>query len=375
MLRDKRIKALVVRSFPVKGDLNRPADLKLIQETGAEMHREVREFDPVQNRMRNRGTSYLVQIMDDYDLLPVHNFKYGSHPDTPKINGDVWEKRLTQGLTDGCWYGCTVACAHAVDGYEVKTGPYKGQTVIVDSPEYETLAGVGSNCGIFDPEAILEIAFYCDTYGLDTISVGVAIATLMEASERGLITEHVPWGDPEAVVAWVERIARKEGLGGQIAELGLENWARSVGADFVMTIKGVEVPMHDPRGKMGLGIQYATSSKGATHCDGFHDHAYIDPSGAPELGIPGGLERTGLEGKAPYIVLSEDWRTVVNSAVCCYFTMRENGPVRNIEDLAEDTCEHQDRRARYAARAGYIEGPDPEDHRRHRCRRRAVSID
>ncbi|MBE9507466.1 MAG: aldehyde:ferredoxin oxidoreductase, partial [Chloroflexi bacterium] len=172
VFRDKRIKALVVRTFPVKGNSNHPADPARIARTGAAMHKEVATFDPVQNRMRSRGTPYLVQIMDDYDLLPVHNYKFGSHPDTPKINGDVWEKRFTQGLPDGCWYGCTVSCAHAVDGYEVRTGPYKGQKVIVDGPEYETIGGCGSNCGIFEPWALLEINFYCDTYGIDTISFG-----------------------------------------------------------------------------------------------------------------------------------------------------------------------------------------------------------
>ncbi|MDZ7776173.1 MAG: aldehyde ferredoxin oxidoreductase C-terminal domain-containing protein [Bacteroidales bacterium] len=79
---------------PFAGDADHPAYLDRIIEVGTDMHREVATWDSKQNRMRNRGTSYLVQIMDDYDLLPVMNFKYGSHPETPKINGDVWEGAL-----------------------------------------------------------------------------------------------------------------------------------------------------------------------------------------------------------------------------------------------------------------------------------------
>ena len=63
-------------------------------------------------------------------------------------------------MADGCWYGCSLACAKGVDDFELKTGPYKGQKVCVDGPEYETVAGLGSNCGIFDPEFVIEGNFY-----------------------------------------------------------------------------------------------------------------------------------------------------------------------------------------------------------------------
>ena len=61
--------------------------------------------------MRRQGTAHLVEVMDAYDLLPVHNFQYGKHPDTPKIDSQVWDKRFTQGIPDHCWYGCGMACS------------------------------------------------------------------------------------------------------------------------------------------------------------------------------------------------------------------------------------------------------------------------
>ncbi len=280
VLRDKKVKALVVRSFPIKGDMNHPADLARIQATGAAMHREVHEFDPIQNRMRSRGTSYLVQIMDDYDLLPVHNYRFGSHPETPKINGDVWEERLTQGLPDGCWYGCTVSCAHAVDGYEVKSGPYKGQKVIVDSPEYETLAGVGSNCGIFDPEAILEIAFYCDTYGIDTISFGTAMAFVMECYEAGVLDKEktggleLNFGNADAALAVLHQVARGEGFGlifGQGIRRMKAYFVEHFGADpqFVQDIgmesKGLEYSEYMTKESLAQQGGYGLTNKGPQH--------------------------------------------------------------------------------------------------------------
>jgi len=280
VFRDKRIKALLVRSGPVRGDSNGPADLGRLARTGADMHREVREFDPVQNRMRSRGTSYLVQIMDDYDLLPVHNFRYGSHPETPRINGDVWESRFTQGLPDGCWYGCTVSCAHAVDAYEVKTGPYKGQRVIVDGPEYETIAGVGSNCGIFDPEAILEINFYCDTYGIDTISFGTAMAFAMECYEAGVLDREktggleLSFGNASAALEVLHQVGRGEGFGlifGQgirrMKETFVERWGADPQflQDIGMEAKGLEYSEYVTKESLAQQGGYGLTNKGPQH--------------------------------------------------------------------------------------------------------------
>ncbi|MBN1815116.1 MAG: aldehyde:ferredoxin oxidoreductase, partial [Anaerolineae bacterium] len=280
VFRDKRIKALVVKSPPVQGDSNHPADRARIAAAGARLHKEIHDYDDQQNRMRRRGTPYLVQIMDDYHLLPVHNFKFGSHPDSPKINGDVWEARFTQGLPDGCWYGCTMACAHAVDGFELRTGPYKGQRVIVDGPEYETIAAVGSGCGIFDPDAILELNFYCDTYGLDTISYGTLTAFVMECYEAGILDEEkaggldLRFGNAEASLALLHQMARGEGFGliaGQGVRRMKQIFAEEYGADpqflqdIGMEAKGLEYSMYIPKESLAQQGGYGLTNKGPQH--------------------------------------------------------------------------------------------------------------
>jgi aldehyde:ferredoxin oxidoreductase len=281
VFRDKRIKALVVKSGPVRGDSNQPADPERIARVGAKLHKEIHDYDDLQGRlMRRRGTTYLVQIMDDYDLLPVHNFKFGSHPDTPKINGDVWQARLTQGLPDGCWYGCTLACAHAVDGYTVRTGPYMGQTVIVDGPEYETIAGTGSNCGIFDPEALLEINFYCDTYGLDTISFGTGMAFVMECYEAGILDQEktggleLEFGNADAVLELLHQMGRGEGFGkivGQGIRRMKEHFVKEYGADpaflqdIGMEAKGLEYSEYVTKESLAQQGGYGLTNKGPQH--------------------------------------------------------------------------------------------------------------
>jgi aldehyde:ferredoxin oxidoreductase len=280
VLRDKRIKALVVRSQPVKGDLNKPANPERIAKAGVKLHKEIHDYDDQQCRMRKRGTPYLVQIMDDYDLLPVHNFKFGSHKDTPKINGDVWEARLTQGLPDGCWYGCTLACSHAVDEYTVSSGPYRGEKVIVDGPEYETIAGVGSACGIFEPDAVLEMNFYCDTYGIDTISFGTSVAFAMECYEAGVLNKEktggleLNFGNSDAAIEILHQMGRGEGFGkvvGQGIRRMKKHFVKEFDADssfledIGMEAKGLEYSEYVTKESLAQQGGYGLANKGPQH--------------------------------------------------------------------------------------------------------------
>jgi aldehyde:ferredoxin oxidoreductase len=191
VFRDKMLKAIVVRYSGLRGDSNRPANPTLIRRAGQRINREIATLDDLQNQMRKVGTPYLVEIMDHFELLPVHNFRYGSHPEVHKIESAVWKNLFTQGLPDGCWVGCTLACSHGVDHFHPRTGPYKGQGVLVDGPEYETVAGLGANLGIFEPRDILELNFelnfYCDTYGIDTISFANSVAFVMECYQEGIL--------------------------------------------------------------------------------------------------------------------------------------------------------------------------------------------
>lgn len=280
VFRDKKIKALVVKYAGVKGDTNKPADKDTINKLGVKMHKEIHDLDDMQNSMRKTGTSYLVKIMNDYDLLPTHNFKFGSHPEAYKISADEWKKWFTVTKTDGCWYGCTLACAKTVDVFELKTGPYKGQKVCVDGPEYETIAGVGSNCGIFDPEYILECNFYCDTYGIDTISFGTLTAFVMECYENGIINKEITgglelnFGNKEAAMELLHQMGRGEGFGliaGQGVRRMKKIFVKEYGADpdflqdIGMEAKGMEYSEYLPKESLAQQGGYGLTNKGPQH--------------------------------------------------------------------------------------------------------------
>ncbi len=279
VFRDKKIKALVAKAPNFNVKTNHPADLEGLKEVARLHSNEIRTLDPKQNEMSIVGTTHLIPIMNEFDLLPVHNFKFGSHPDADKIGSDAYRKRFTKGF-DGCWIGCSVACSHGVMDFELKTGPFKGHKVFVDGPEYETIAGVGSNCGIFDPDWILEMNFYCDTYGLDTISVGTSIAFVMECYERGLIGKEafggleLNFGNKDAAMEIVHQMARGEGFGkimGQGIRYMKSLFAEKYGADtnilqdIGMEAKGLEYSEYVTKESLAQQGGYGLALKGPQH--------------------------------------------------------------------------------------------------------------
>lgn len=276
---DKKIKAVVARFGAVSMKSNNPADLealKLVTKTHA---KEIHELDPKQNRMALVGTTHLVPIMNDHDCLPVHNFKFGSHPESRLIGEEAYELIFDKGF-DGCWKGCAVACAHGVKNFSPFTGPYRGKKVFVDGPEYETIAGCGSNLGIFDAQTILEINFYCDAYGLDTISVGTSLGFVMECFENNLITtDHtngmdLSFGSRYNALELIHQMARGEGFGAIVGK-GIRQmkkiFAKEFGADpaFMQDIgmesKGLEFSEYITKESLAQQGGYGLALKGPQH--------------------------------------------------------------------------------------------------------------
>lgn len=276
---DKGIRAIVARWDTISLSTNKPADKESLK-TVAKLHSsEIVELDPKQNEMARIGTTHLVPIMNDFDLLPTFNFKYGRHVGGNLIGKDVFQHIFDPGF-DGCWMGCAVACSHGVKDFVPFTGPYKGQKVFVDGPEYETIAGCGSNLGIFDPYAIVELNFYCDAYGLDTISIGTCIAFVMECFETGLINEThtgglaLNFGNRLAALELVHQMANGEGFG-KIVGQGVRRmktiFAEEFGAnpeimrDIGMESKGLEFAEYVSKESLAQQGGFGLALKGPQH--------------------------------------------------------------------------------------------------------------
>ncbi|MFW6054264.1 MAG: aldehyde ferredoxin oxidoreductase family protein [Thermodesulfobacteriota bacterium] len=276
---DKGLKGLVVKCTSFSVDSNNPADKDALKTCAKAHTRNILELDPKQNEMAKGGTTFITMIMNDHDLLPTHNFRYGQHPQAKNLAADVFRRLFDPGF-DGCWYGCSVACAHGVKNFVPTTGPYKGQQVFVDGPEYETIAGVGSNLGIFDPYTVLEINFYCDAYGIDTISFGTATAFAMDCYDSGLIGKEqtggldLSFGNRWSALEVLHQMASGQGFGptiGRGVRWMKELFSREYGADAAlmqdigMESKGLEFSEYISKESLAQQGGYGLALKGPQH--------------------------------------------------------------------------------------------------------------
>ncbi len=281
VLRNKKIAAIVVKYKGVKGSSNNPANPELLKKAGQRLTKEILSLDHIQNGMRETGTANLLDHMNNHNCLPVHNYQFSSHPQAVNISNKVWLNRFSQKQPgDSCWIGCNLRCSHAVDQFKLKTGPLKGEEVIVDGPEYETAAGFGGNCGCFDPDVVLEANFYCDHYGLDTIGVSTTIAFLMECYENGILNKErtggldLTFGNSNALLELIHQIAQGEGFG-KIAGQGVrrckkyfaehyqadENFLNDIG----MECKGMEFSEYGTKESLAQQGGYGIANKGPQH--------------------------------------------------------------------------------------------------------------
>jgi len=204
--------------------------------------------------------------------LPVRNFRDGLFPEVEKIHGGVIKDTIRINM-EGC-YACPVRCKKVVqfdDPYHVDA--------VYGGPEYETIAAIGSNCGVDDVKAICKGNERCGAYSLDTISTGGVIAFAMECFERGLLTTkdtgglELRFGNGDAMIKAIDLITRREGIGDLMAE-GTARMAQKIGKGseaFAMNAKGLEAGMHEPRLRHTLGISWTVSPTGADHMFGIGD--------------------------------------------------------------------------------------------------------
>ncbi len=154
----------------------------------------------------------------------------------------------------------------------------------------------------------------------------------MECFEHGLIdlkeTQGIDlrFGNASAMVTMVERIAKRQGLGDWLAE-GTRRAAEKIGGDakyFAMQVKGQELPMHDPRGKVGVGLGYAINEAGADHLTAPHDTMVVDPESIGyKAAIPLGVEvmpaRELSQRKARNYSILENWTSAGKVTGICFF--------------------------------------------------------
>jgi aldehyde:ferredoxin oxidoreductase len=284
--------------------------------------------------------------------LPTYNFNSGVFDGWEAIDGETLYNTLLAGSQEGqqdrkgrdTCYGCIVRCKRVA---EFKQGPYSADP-LYGGPEYESIAGLGSYCGIDDLPAICHANELCNKYGIDTISGGATIAWSMEAFEAGVLTTEdtggleLKFGDAALMVKLVQMICDREGFGDILAEGSARAAARlGKGAEFLITAKGQEAPAHMPQVKRSLALIYAVNSFGSDHESSDHDSTYEEDSYKAyedrygSLGLNKPMSALSLDSdKVEFVRISQQFFSMLDSVNLCHFVWGVSWPLYGPEQAA-----------------------------------------
>jgi aldehyde:ferredoxin oxidoreductase len=282
------------------------------------------------------GTSLLIELYNGMGVLPTRNARESTFEGAQSISGRLLMDRYV--IKPKSCFGCPVHCSHF---YVVNEGPYAGTAG--EGPEFETLCAFGSRCGNSNLESILAANNLCNQYGLDTISTGGVIAFAMECYEKGLLTKgeadriELAWGNHEAIIALIHKIAWREGIGDLLAEGVARISSEIPGSEaFALHVKGLETPEQDVRGLKSWGLGWAVSSRGADHCRAFPlAETTWKPEEAKRLfGTTNAADRFSYDGKPEMVKWYEECSAVGDALEFCRIAqLGLNMPLDLIADI------------------------------------------
>jgi aldehyde:ferredoxin oxidoreductase len=253
--------------------------------------------------------------------VPIKNWSLGeAYEIAASIGGPAIHDSILKGRA-AC-YACPIGCKPVVEvdhpGYRVSRGP---------GPEYETCASFGTMIMNNNLNGIAYLNDLCNRQGLDTITCGSTVAFIMECYENGLLSRadlgglDLNWGNIDAVIELVEKIVLRQGIG-DTAALGSRAMAQLVGGmaeAYTVTVKGLELPMHDPRAFHGIGLAYMNSNRGACHLQ--HSVQAVEQGMVawPQIGLKEDYPAAESGGKAQMVCICENIGQIANAACVCHF--------------------------------------------------------
>jgi len=256
------------------------------------------------------GTNVLINILNQTGALPTENFRRGFFPTADKVGGETLAaERMYR--NKGC-ASCVIGCGRV----SFSRGKFSGAG---EGPEYESAWAFGPDCCVDDLDAVNKANFICNDYGIDTIGTGATVAAAMDLFKMGVITTEdtggieLNFGDADAMVAAVEAACKGEGFGKALQDGSYRLGEKYGHTEVSMTSKKQEMPAYDPRGIQGIGLNYATSNRGACHVRGYT----ISPE---VLGIPEKLDPESTVEKPAWVKGFQDLTAAVDSCGMCLFT-------------------------------------------------------
>lgn len=249
----KGIKAIVID--PTGQNKFEPFDVGMLNEATRRFVKGLQDNPSTGQSLPKYGTAGLVKTINALGGLPTRNYSSGNFENVDMISGDALYNLIIERNgkpTHPCMPGCVIRCSNVLPG--------KNGMELTRGFEYETLALLGSNCGIGDLDKIGELNFICDDIGLDSMETGVAMGVAMEGGE-------LKFGEADKAIEILREIPTKDGIG-RIIGNGAVNTGKAFRVNRIPAVRGQAMSAYDPRVFKGIGVTYATSPMGADHTAG-----------------------------------------------------------------------------------------------------------
>jgi len=234
--------------------------------------------------------SYLYAASD----LPIKNLSTNIFPEHENLNGMAIRNNFKTKVKP-C-YRCPINHVHSIEFTE---GPHEG--MVMEEPEYEGCAGLGSNIGVGKTDEMLYLNYLCDNYVIDYKTFSFVISLCMECYEKGLLSKEqlngidLTWGNAEGVEKLIDMISRREGIGNILAE-NIKTIAEYIGGDapnMAVHIKGAGIHLHDIRSLWGFGLSHVISNYSSTM-----EGSSVEFGPETDLGYDTPLNPHSMEGQA-----------------------------------------------------------------------------
>jgi len=314
VMASKGVKALVVRGTG-SVSVSKP---RMFEELVDDIEDQIRGHEQYWGR-RRMGTTRILLMANEAGFLPTRHYTAGTFEHAAEVSGERLAEEFNV-KSRGC-FACTIPCSRF---YVVKSGEHAG--LYGEGPEYESQGSFTSRMGNRNLETALKANDLCNRLGLDALTTAESISWAMELHERGMLTSEeadgldLSWGNEEAILTLIGKIARREGFGDVLADgtrMSAERLGR--GMDLTMQVKGLDIIMADPRGLKGFGLGYAVASRGGDHLrsEPFLELADDPAIGERMFGVPDATMRLAYRGKGKLVSYFEDWNAVIDALEPC----------------------------------------------------------
>ena len=334
VMASKNLKAIAIRGTGSVKIANSKKFWKIVDEIKEETYAHPQYWP-----RRIMGTTRILMLADRLGILPTRHFTSATFEAATKVSGERLAREFN--VKNRACFSCIVPCSRF---YVIREGAYAG--LFGEGPEYEALGSFTARVGNSDLELALKAVDLANRLGLDAITTAECIAWAMELYEKGELTKkdtdglELKWGNGEAILALIRKIAYREGFGSILAD-GVRKAAEKLGKgeEIALHVKGLEIIQADPRGLKGYGLGYAVASRGADH---LRSEPFIELSDNPKkgkelFGVPEATLRLSYRGKGKLVRFFENWCAIIDSLEVCK-NLAENMellPFKKAAEIAE----------------------------------------